>query len=308
MDLTLLLLMHTLNGLSLTQDDLLALLQCQPDQPGDLERCLTSDAAIQYLVAKPNWVRFSQDHLVKGADFGVRWSRIGDENYPQEWLNLSCTPPLIFSYQGEPCWKSHPLIAVVGSRTPMSDSLLWMRRELSGFLSSRRIGVVSGGARGIDQWAHRLCMDANLPTVCVLPSGLLNPYPPGSSELLSSILAGGGSVISTFALQEPMRKAAFHIRNRWITGLSPLLFVVEANRRSGSSLTAKCAKEEHRGICTLPVFPYCEQGRANLDLIMDAGHMLRDRLDLDQVWNLYSRPTLLQGSQSKQKIESIDGP
>src|SRR5690606_30260774 len=129
------------------------------------------------------------------------------------------------------------------------------------------IGVVSGGARGVDQWAHRLAVDYGNPTVCVLPTGILNPYPSGNESLWRAILEGGGCMLSTFALDEPLRKWAFHARNRWIAGLARVCFVAEANRRSGSLLTANLAACEGREVCTLPVFPLNGQGLANLDLI-----------------------------------------
>ena len=52
------------------------------------------------------------------------------------------------------------------------------------------------------------------------------------------------------------------------------------NRRSGSLLTASLALEEGRTICTLPVFPFSEQGLGNLDLLNEGALMIRDHRDL----------------------------
>jgi DNA processing protein len=307
MDTTLLLLMHTLHGLKIDPSEELAILKCDSNHPRDLEGCLQSGAARAYLAKTPEWLSRSLQQLELGHINSVQWSRLGDENYPLEWLSLS-KRPLVFSFQGPASWKTTPFLAVVGSRTPMTDSLMWMQRELGLFLRRRHVGIVSGGARGIDQWAHRICIDEERPTVCVLPSGLLSPYPPGNEVFWSAVLEGGGSLISTFALREPMRKSAFHVRNRWITGMSPLLFVVEANRRSGSAMTANLAREENRGICTLPLFPHSEQGLANLDIISDGHTMLRDHLDLGAAWESYSHPTLFERAQGKEEKQGIDHP
>lgn len=212
---------------------------------------------------------------------GVRWSYIGAADFPKGWMHLSKPPPPLFSYRGDPVWMKYPALSVVGSRTPMRSTCLWLQLELSRFLHEEPAVVVSGGARGVDQWAHRICMDAGLPTVCIFPSGILNPYPPGCETFAQRILDTGGALISTFPLEAEMRKGYFHARNRLITGISPMTFVVEANRRSGSSLTGKYADEEGRMLCTLPVFPHSSQGLANLDLITEnKAAMIRDHQDL----------------------------
>lgn len=213
------------------------------------------------------------------SDKGITWSHRDSDDYPRLWKSLS-RGPLIFSYIGEPVWNDHPVLAVVGSRTPMRDSLLWMQREFAAFLRECQVTVVSGGARGIDQWAHRLALDHRRPTVCVYPSGLLNPYPPGFEDMAARIVRQGGALISTFGLEEGMRKDFFHIRNRWIAGMAGATFVVEANRRSGSALSARLALEENREVATLPVFPMSAQGLGNLQLLNDGATLIRDAIDL----------------------------
>jgi DNA processing protein len=241
------------------------------------------------LYQKHHFVNEAEAHRVWeiSLDEGIRWSWPGENDYPAGWTNLldKVGPPL-FSYKGEPVWTQWPLISVVGSRTPMRDTCLWMQMELPRFLALEPAAVVSGGARGVDQWAHRLCMDAGRPTVCVFPSGLHNPYPPGFEGFSERILATGGALVSTYALEQGMRKRFFLERNRWIAALSTVTFVVEANRRSGSSMTAKLAREEEREVCTLPVFPRSVQGLGNLDLLNEKASMIRDHQDLLGIFRL----------------------
>lgn len=218
----------------------------------------------------------------QSGKLGIRWSYPGLDDYPIAWsrMNEPGGPPL-FSYKGEPVWLNTPTISIVGSRTPMRETCLWMQREISQLLDLSNIAVVSGGARGVDQWAHRICMDSGRPTVCIFPAGLTKIYPPGSENLFQRILDSGGAWVSTFPLDQEMRKRMFIARNRWIAGLSPVTFVVEANRRSGSSLTAALAHSEGRDLCTLPVSPYSPQGLGNLDLLKDfKATMIRDYRDL----------------------------
>lgn len=217
--------------------------------------------------------------LERSDERGIVWSYKGCTDYPLAWNGLS-RGPLLFSYMGNPVWNQKPALAVVGSRTPMRETTQWMQREFSEFLRVSDVAIVSGGARGVDQCAHRLAMDNGRPTVCIFPSGLLNPYPPGVEAMADRIVGSGGAVISTFLLEQPMRKALFHIRNRWIAGLSGATFVAEANRRSGSALSARLAFEENREVATLPVFPLSSQGLGNLALLNDGATLIRDAKDL----------------------------
>lgn len=304
MDEILLLLMHTQTGLKLEEQETLAILKGDPGRPADY---IGSARARSYLAERPDWRGESLRILEESEKSGVRWSRFGDVNYPELWNELSEKPD-VFNFRGEPCWKTHSLLAVVGSRTPMADTRMWMQRELSIFLRRRKVGIVSGGARGVDQWAHRICMDEGQPTVCILPAGVLNPYPFDNEEMWERVIEGGGCLLSTFGLREPMRKHNFIVRNRWITGLSRGLFVAEANRRSGSSLTAKYAKEENRELATLPVFPHADQGMGNLDLLADAhATLIRDHLDLATMWDRLS-PTLFQGMNRESEEQSVHEP
>lgn len=287
MDYRLALLLHVPLGLPLSGADLENLtssLDLDIENPKDVVSRLVSSAAEKYIETQPDWVTISQHILRASADEGIRWSYFGQADYPSSWVGLS-RRPAIFSYLGEPSWRDVPMIAVVGSRTPATDTLHWMQRDLGAFLKRHKVGVVSGGARGVDQWAHRLALDCGQPTVCILPSGLRNPYPYGRESLWREILAGGGCILSTCGLQEPMRKSFFHIRNRWIAGMAPVCFVAEANRRSGSWLTATLAFAENKEVCTLPVFPTATQGLGNLDLIYNGAVMLRDQYDLTTLWH-----------------------
>jgi DNA processing protein len=307
MDTLTLFLMHTLGDLQITEEDLLALLNLAPPDPRSLEEVLISSRAREFVREKSDWYQESLRLHDESEKAGLTWCRFGEVDYPRLWLSLS-QKPLIFHFRGEPLWRRGRLLAVVGSRTPMHETKMWMQRELGKFLRLNPVGVVSGGARGVDQWAHRLSMDCRRPTVCVLPAGVMRPYPPGSEEFMNSIVREGGCLLSTFHPFEDMRKHNFHIRNRWIAGLSKLCLVVEANRRSGSSLTAMLAKAESRALATIPVHPHSEQGLANLDLIYEGAAIIRDHLDLATAWNLNSGPDAFDAFQGEQEEQNINEP
>lgn len=307
MDVLTLFLMQTLRGLRVTEEDLLALLNLQPFDRFSLEEALISSTARVFAAENPDWFENSMSLYEETSAKGVVWSRFGDLDYPRAWLSLS-QRPLIFHYRGDPVWRTWPLLSVVGSRTPMHETKMWMQRELGKFLRLNRAGVVSGGARGVDQWAHRLALDCGRPTVCVLPAGVLRPYPPGSETFMDALVREGGCLLSTFHPLEDMRKHNFHVRNRWIAGFSKICLVAEANRRSGSSLTASLAKIEGRTLATVPVHPHSTKGLANLDLIDEGAAMIRDHLDLSAVWSLNSGPDAFESVHSEGEEDEIDDP
>ncbi|WP_460374321.1 DNA-processing protein DprA, partial [Staphylococcus aureus] len=93
-----------------------------------------------------------------------------------------------------------------------------------------------------------MSMLAGRPTVSFLPSGILQAFPNTHEPMFNRILDTGGALISGFAPDAFMQKGYFHARNRWIAGISSVTLVVEAQRKSGSHLTAKMAMEEGREI------------------------------------------------------------
>ena len=281
MDWRLGLLLHVQLGLklNLTEVDLLTSTALELASPDQALSCVSSHEALRYFAEKKDWWKTSGQIVKQSASSNVRWVYRGQADYPRLWNDLS-HQPIIFSYQGHPCWNDRPWISVVGSRNPMSSTCQWLQGELAAFLRASNWGVVSGGARGIDQWAHRIATDVNVPTICVFPGGLLRPYPDQCEHIWRRILNAGGALISTFSLNEELRRWSFAVRNRWIAGLGSICLVAEANRRSGSFLTAGLAMQEGRTLCTLPVSPTGEKGLANLDLLFDGAQLLRTHKDL----------------------------
>jgi DNA processing protein len=175
---------------------------------------------------------------------------------------------------------------VVGSRSPAPDTLRWMTRELGQFMMDHDACIVSGGARGVDQHAHRIALDTGKPTICILPSGLLNPYPPMNERLWKRIRDEGGCLISTHLPMRGMERRLFENRNRCIVGLTWICLVMEANRRSGSYMTGRLAWEEDRILLTIPISPMATQGLGNFDLMVDFGAgFIRDHIDLMVAWS-----------------------
>ena len=210
---------------------------------------------------------------------GARILYPGHEDYPFDTSRLGYAPPFLSCLGGTP-WKNARCISIVGSREPSRNALTWMETYLPEFIRESRAVVVSGGARGIDQKAHALALRAGRPTVVFVPSGLGRMYPSEWSEWKNEVLGAGGSILSTYAPLQEIRRSHFEERNRLITVLGKLLFVVEARRRSGSLMTARMAREIDRTLCVLPAFPGDPRAAGTVDLLFEGALPIRDAHDL----------------------------
>lgn len=174
---------------------------------------------------------------------GVALTHLGAPDYPP---GIAALPdaPIVLWRKGEPC--PEPRVAIVGSRAASAYGLRTAER-LAGGLAERGVTVVSGGARGIDAAAHRGALAASGPTVAVIGSGLARPYPRDHAELFSRM-----TLISELPLDFPVLPENFPRRNRLIVALADGVLIVEAEPRSGSSLTADHALTQGRDVMAVP--------------------------------------------------------
>jgi DNA processing protein len=210
---------------------------------------------------------------------GVQFTFMGDPLYPPSFSGMPGAP-VFLSFQGHAAWLWGAAIAVVGSRDTTQTSHLWMEESFAGFLRQEKPVVVSGGARGIDQMAHRLAIRNNCATVAILPSGLGQIYPQNFESWQRAIVDGGGCLLSEYAYTEKMQKHFFHDRNRLIAGLGIVTLLVEAKRRSGSLLTAQKALQLGKSVLVVPGHPCDTSHLGNLDLLSEGATPIRDAEDL----------------------------
>ena len=239
----------------------------------------------QYLKTRKDWWREVEKNKKECQSLGIKTTWPFHSDYPKELFKME-EPPLLISWKGETCWKNHFLLAVVGSRKPYQDTLVWMDIYLSAFLKKRKkICVISGGARGVDQKAHALCLASKNPTLCFLPCGIKHYYPMDLKKWETHILDTGGAFISVFPLSEIMRKSYFHKRNKVLAFLSHLILIAQAQLRSGTMVTAKYALHAGTNTAVLPGSPLYTGYKGNLSLINDGCFMVRDHLDIETLYH-----------------------
>ncbi len=141
-------------------------------------------------------------------------------------------------------------VAMVGTRKATNYGKT-CAHNLAKELSLAGAVVVSGMALGIDTYSHEGALATGCPTVAVIACGVDIPYPRQNASLMKRIMENG-MVISEYPLATLAERYYFPERNRIISGLCHGTLVVEADFKSGSLITAKCAYEQNRDVFAVP--------------------------------------------------------
>ena len=153
-----------------------------------------------------------------------------------------------------------PYVAVVGTRRPSGEGVVFAE-ALAGELARAGVGVLSGGAAGIDAAAHRGVLAAGGCTLVVAPAGWNKPFPPELSGLFHEVVTRGGGYLSLCPPDEAATRARFFLRNACLVALAHVVVVVEAGYRSGARNAAKHARVLGRKLFAVPSAPWVPSGR-----------------------------------------------
>jgi DNA processing protein len=172
-----------------------------------------------------------------------------DLDWPKQ-LNDLANPPIALVVNCNVHALKIPSLAIVGTRNPTSYGARIAGDFAAGFVD-REWAVVSGGAYGIDSYAHKGALIAEGVTIAVIACGVDVNYPAGNARLFSEICESG-AIVSEFLPGQRALPNRFLTRNRLIAALSKATLVVEAAFRSGSLRTARDAAEIFRPVMAIP--------------------------------------------------------
>lgn len=175
---------------------------------------------------------------------------ITDEKYPNSLKEIYNPPSKLFVL-GNIEILDNIGVSIIGSRR-CSKYGMEMSQKFAYMLAKHNINIISGLARGIDTNAHIGCLKAKGKTIAVLGSGLDIIYPSENKKLAENIVKQGGAIISEFPLGMKPLPMNFPKRNRIISGLSKAVVVVEATKKSGTSITVDFALEQGRDVYAMP--------------------------------------------------------
>lgn len=160
-------------------------------------------------------------------------------DYPKPFYSLSEPPPYLF-FRGTPVWNSHPIITIVGTRTPSREGI-HLARKMTQWAIQEGYCIASGGAFGIDAVIHQTCLEFSAPTLVLLASGLNQTYPPEHQNLFEEVSRAHGCLLSEFLPDTPPRKSFFPTRNRLLAGIAEKILWIEGRSKSGARYTAQTA-------------------------------------------------------------------
>ncbi|HEV3154191.1 MAG TPA: DNA-processing protein DprA [Candidatus Baltobacteraceae bacterium] len=227
----------------ISQDDLLLLAAAYLHMPARrlralvrgedqaLKEWITGESARKVAHAR-HQAREAAARLVK---LGASIVSISDAAYPAGLRDLE-DPPAFLCVRGE---LPQSGIAIVGSRTPPSEAAAFAR-DLAMICG---MPVVSGLATGIDAAAHHGALDAHLPTVAYVGTGLGVTYPPEHRALEDEIAKRGGAVASERLPDEPVTKWALVHRDRLQAAHAVATVLIASEIDGGAMQTMKFAKE-----------------------------------------------------------------
>lgn len=196
------------------------------------------------------------------------------DDYPVKLLSLD-NPPVILFYKGSiERLRSHPSIAIVGTREP-SNYGKEITKRYADYVAKNNINVISGLARGIDSIAHEATIHAGGYTAAILAQGLNTAiYPKENNELAERILANKGALISEYMPSFEPSRNTFVERDRIQSGTSDGVLVIEAAKKSGTMHAANSILSLER---ILGVFKHPEKFVVNNDKALGNKFLITDK-------------------------------
>jgi len=212
--------------------------------------------------------------------YPVTQIRFGEENYPKLLAHIPDPPKQLYC-RGNLELLNSECIGVVGTRklTPYGkESAQYITRGLT----TAGFTIVSGLAMGIDAIAHQTTLDIGGKTIAVLGGGVSDAKigPKINLFLARKILENNGLLISEYSDKEEIYAVNFAIRDRIISGLSKGVVIVEADRDSGSLITAKCALDQNRDVFAVPGNIFSQKSTGSNELIKSGAKLVTSASDI----------------------------
>lgn len=169
-------------------------------------------------------------------------------DYPIEELSFMKSYPKELYASGNEELLKKVKVSVVGARKT-SKYARELTHKLSSTLSRAGVCVVSGGAMGVDAYAHMGAGSTN--SIAVLPCGIELKYPAVNKNLLTDI-EKNGLLLSQFAPSFRATPWSFVVRNELVVALGDVLVVAEAQLGSGSMRSIEFALKMNKKIFVFP--------------------------------------------------------
>ncbi len=169
-----------------------------------------------------------------------------DPLYPESIKAIANPSCLIFCLGNINLLNYKNSIAIIGTRK-CSEYGEKIAAGVSKYFASNDINIVSGLALGIDTIAHKQSLQCDGKTTAILID-LKQISPPKNKNLAIEIIENGGLLIAENIPGTLPEKYHYVERNRLQAALSKLVFIIEANKDSGTKTTADHAIKQGKQI------------------------------------------------------------
>jgi DNA processing protein len=188
--------------------------------------------------------------------------------WPPALRNLRDAPPVLFMMGPGAEGPPRRRVALVGTRNPETGSAAEVRR-LAMTIAAAGVGVVSGGAEGIDRVAHLGALDAGGETWAFLGCAI-EEIDPAQAVLRKAFFEGQGTFFSHFPPGARPDRGTFVQRNHWISGAAEAVVVARAPVKSGALITARAGERQGRPVLVMPGDPW-NQAAAGSNALLRTG-------------------------------------
>jgi DNA processing protein len=217
--------------------------------PDDLASLGLRRGAIEGMRSVADNLERADQQIEAATRYGARIMHIHEDDYPERLRHIYSAPTVLYIH-GTLLPEDEAMIGIVGTRTATIYGRLAAEKYAAEFARAG-VTVVSGLARGIDQYAHAAAMQAGGRTIAVIASGI-DQIQPSLSAQFAGRIAGQGAVISEYPFGVKAVPAFFPQRNRIISGLSSGVVVVESDHKGGALITASFAADQNREVFAIP--------------------------------------------------------
>ncbi len=201
-----------------------------------------------------------------------------DKEYPESLKKIK-NPPKQLYYEGHIELLKNNIISIIGSRA-CSENGIKLAEKFTRELVYQGITIGSGMAVGIDTIAHKTTLLEKGKTIAVLANGLKHIFPKENNVLYKQIIQNGGLIITEYPPEEKAKSKNFLERNRIVSGIALGILVIESAYRSGTSVTARLAKEQKRKVFALPHEVNDIHGVGNNHLIQKGAKIVTNTKDI----------------------------
>ena len=243
-----------------------------------------SEKLIKIILERKN--KFNIDFIKKNIEKReVEIITVFDENYPQDLLNISQVPFVIYVR-----WiiNNSQKFSVVGTRKISSYGKKVIENIIPDI--SKYFTIVSGWAAWCDTYSHKYAIDSWNKTLSVIWTWIDQDYPTWNIKLYNDIVKTWWAVLSIFPIWEVWNPYNFPIRNEVVAWLSVGTLVVEAQIKSGTMITSWQCLDLWKDLFAVPGDIYLSNSSWCNDLIKKwSAKLVTHSIDILEEYNISNK-------------------